>query len=222
MSCREYYVYKLQQRANDQSYLLRFGRLLQQYVVDNYIKLESMRLAYFTRQKYQKQLRREYYQGIMDSVISGVQLASKIGTRIYLPATFIGGPRDMRHRYLDSMTLVQEYGKPDIFLTITCNPNWIEIKQCLKEGEEAQNRPDLLCRVFKTKLSILNDMIMSGELFGAVASVVHVIEFQKCGLPHAHFLIILKESSKYLSPETYDRIVSAELPDKIADPYLYT
>ncbi|GAA0167267.1 hypothetical protein LIER_22238 [Lithospermum erythrorhizon] len=47
VSCREYYVYKLQQRKNDRSYLLRFGRLLQQYVVDNYIKLESMRLAYY-------------------------------------------------------------------------------------------------------------------------------------------------------------------------------
>ncbi|GAA0173711.1 hypothetical protein LIER_27272 [Lithospermum erythrorhizon] len=54
---------------------------------------------------------------------------------------------------------------------------------------------------------------MSGKLFGQVASVVHV-EFQKRGLPHAHFLIILKPSYKYLSPEAYNRIVSAELPDK--------
>ncbi|KAG9144058.1 hypothetical protein Leryth_026969 [Lithospermum erythrorhizon] len=27
MSCREYYVYKLQDRPNDKSYILRFGRL---------------------------------------------------------------------------------------------------------------------------------------------------------------------------------------------------
>ncbi|GAA0164736.1 hypothetical protein LIER_20297 [Lithospermum erythrorhizon] len=53
------------------------------------------------------------------------------------------------------MALVQEYGKPDIFLTMTCNPNWIEIKEYLKPGEEAHNRSDLLCRVFKDKLSIL-------------------------------------------------------------------
>ncbi|GAA0183206.1 hypothetical protein LIER_30666 [Lithospermum erythrorhizon] len=222
VSCREYYVYKLQQRENDRSYLLRFGRLLQQYVVDNYIKIESMRLAFYTHQKYQKQLRREYYQGIMDSVVSGVQLGSKVGRRLYLPASFIGGPRDLRHRYLDSMALVQEYGKPDIFLTITCNPNWIEIKRCLKPGEEAHNRPDLLCRVFKAKLTILNEKIMSGELFGKVAAVVHVVEFQKRGLPHAHFLIILKPAYKYLSAEAYDRIVCAELPDKIEDPYLYS
>ncbi|GAA0161915.1 hypothetical protein LIER_18122 [Lithospermum erythrorhizon] len=86
----------------------------------------------------------------------------------------------------------------------------------------AQNRPDLLCRVFKEKLGILNDKSMSGQVFGEVASVVHVVEFQKHGLPHAHFLIILKPSYKYLSPEAYDRIVSVELLDKNNDPYLYS
>ena len=128
----------------------------------------------------------------------------------------------MRHRYLDSMSLVQEFGKPDLFLTMTCNPHWPEITECLQRGEEAHNRPDLLARVFKAKLSILNDKIMSGEIFGEPASVVHVIEFQKRGLPHAHFLIILKPAFKYLSPEAYDRIVCAELPDKRTDPYLYS
>ncbi|GAA0167266.1 hypothetical protein LIER_22237 [Lithospermum erythrorhizon] len=103
---------------------------------------------------------------------------------------------------------------------MTCNPNWIEIRECLKPGEEAHNRPDLLCRVFKAKLSILNDRIMSGQIF-EVVSIVHVIEFKKRGLPHAHFLIILKPAYKYLSPEAYDRIVSAELLDKNEDPYLF-
>ncbi|GAA0170149.1 hypothetical protein LIER_43868 [Lithospermum erythrorhizon] len=119
----------------------------------------------------------------------------------------------MRHRYLDSVALVQEYGRPDIFLTMTCNPNWPEIKERLQPGEEAHNWPGLLARVFKAKLNILNDKIMSGEIFGAVALVIHLIEFQKRGLPHAHFLIILKPAFKYLSPEAYDRIVCAELPD---------
>ena len=177
-------------REGDISYILRFGRLLQQYVIDNYVKLESMRLDYYRH--HQKKMRQEHYQGIMDSVIYGVHQGERVGTRIYLPATFIGGPRDMRHRYLDCMSLVQEYGKPDLFITMTCNPQWPEIKECLQKGEEAHNRPDLLARVFKAKLIILNDKIMSGEIFGQPASVVHVIEFQKRGLPHAHFLIILK------------------------------
>jgi hypothetical protein len=33
----------------------------------------------------------------------------------------------MRRRYLDAMALVRRFGKPDIFLTMTCNPKWDEI-----------------------------------------------------------------------------------------------
>ncbi|GAA0187494.1 hypothetical protein LIER_34782 [Lithospermum erythrorhizon] len=128
----------------------------------------------------------------------------------------------MKHRYLDSMALLQEYGRPAIFLTMTCNPNWPEIKERLQPGEEAYNRPDILARVFKAKLSILNDKIMSGEIFGEVGSAIHVIEFQKRGLPHAHFLIILKPAFKYLTAEAYNRVVSAELPDQTTNSYLYS
>nr|UYI00178.1 umbelliferone-6-dimethyl-allyl-transferase [Ficus carica] len=35
------------------------------------------------------------------------------------------------------MALVQRFGKPDIFLTITRNPNWLEIKQELGNNDEA-------------------------------------------------------------------------------------
>ncbi|GAA0139171.1 hypothetical protein LIER_00774 [Lithospermum erythrorhizon] len=70
-SCRQYYAYKLQQRPGNTSYLLRFGRLLQQYVVDMYIKIESMRLAYFLNN--QDEVRVEHYRGVMDSVISGAK-----------------------------------------------------------------------------------------------------------------------------------------------------
>ncbi|KAG5552563.1 hypothetical protein RHGRI_010594 [Rhododendron griersonianum] len=69
VSCREYYCYKLQIRDADPSVLLLSGRLLQQYVVDMYIKLENTRLDYF-RQK-QSDIRVELYQGIVDSVLAG-------------------------------------------------------------------------------------------------------------------------------------------------------
>nr|GFB31197.1 hypothetical protein [Tanacetum cinerariifolium]GFB33970.1 hypothetical protein [Tanacetum cinerariifolium] len=47
------------------------------------------------------------------------------------------GPHDMRKRLLDAMTLVQDAGEPDIFLTMTCNPNWPEIVETLYEGQTA-------------------------------------------------------------------------------------
>ncbi|GAA0149112.1 hypothetical protein LIER_36863 [Lithospermum erythrorhizon] len=92
----------------------------------------------------QKKTRHEHYQGVIDNVISGVLFGGKVGKRVYLSPTFIGGPRDLRNRYLDSMALVQEFGRLDLFLTMTCYLNWLEVKERLKRGEEAQNRPDLL------------------------------------------------------------------------------
>ncbi|GAA0183399.1 hypothetical protein LIER_30815 [Lithospermum erythrorhizon] len=57
VSCREYYMYKLQERPNDKSYILRFGRLFQQYIVDNYIKIETMRLDFLRNNQKKDQTR---------------------------------------------------------------------------------------------------------------------------------------------------------------------
>ena len=51
---------------------------------------------------------------------------------------------------------------------------------------------------------------------------MYTIEFQKRELPHAHFLIILNEHYKLLTPETYDRFVCAEIPDENIYPNLYS
>nr|GMD64853.1 replication protein A 70 kDa DNA-binding subunit E-like [Ipomoea batatas] len=100
----------------------------------------------------QDQSRIETYQGLVDSVGVGATTGYDVGRRIILPVSFIGGPRDMRRRYMDAMSLVQRFGKPDLFLTMTCNPNWPEIKELLCYNDEAHNRPDLLARVFRARV----------------------------------------------------------------------
>ncbi|KAL5571471.1 hypothetical protein UlMin_021068 [Ulmus minor] len=120
------------------------------------------------------------------------------------------------------MALVQVFGKPDIFLTITCNPNWFEIKEELEPYEEPQNRPDLVARIFRAKLEELKNEIFKKQIFGPIAAYVYVIEFQKRGLPHAHFLIILKSNSKIIAPEAFDKFVSAEIPNINQYPYLHS
>ncbi|XP_021753739.1 uncharacterized protein LOC110719141 [Chenopodium quinoa] len=42
--------------------------------------------------------------------------------------------------------------------------------------------------------------------------MIYVIEFQKRGLPHAHFLIILKQDYKIKCPADFDKFVCAEIP----------
>ena len=63
--------------------------------------------------------------------------------RVVLPTSFIGGPRDMKARFQDAMALVQVIGKPNFFITVTCNPDWPEIKDSLLPVQSAQERPDL-------------------------------------------------------------------------------
>ncbi|CAI9303540.1 unnamed protein product [Lactuca saligna] len=195
------------------------SRLLQQYIVDNFVKLETQRLDFHRPQ--QEEIRQEFHQGIVDAMASGETEGSAVGKRIVLPANFIGGPRNMRQKYVDAMALVQKFGKPDIFLTVTCNPNWPEIKQNLSVHEEAQNRTDWIVRVFHAKLEQLKHEVFKNHIFGDVAASTYVIEFQKRGLPHAHFLIILKPNFKMYTTEEYDRIVYAEIPDKSVNPHLY-
>ena len=127
-----------------------------------YVKLENNHLE-FVRHN-QAQLRDELYQGLMDTMHSRESCAANVGCRVILPPSFIGGPRDMKKRYLNTMALVQRYGKPDIFLTITCNANWIEIKQELSKGEHAQDRPDLVSRIFRVKLVILKNIIWGKKI----------------------------------------------------------
>ncbi|KAG7951593.1 hypothetical protein I3843_12G015700 [Carya illinoinensis] len=187
--------------------------------VDMYVKIETSRLDYF--RKKQQHIRSELYQGIVDTITLGETNASNVGKRIILPSSFIEGPRDMRKRYMEAMALVQRYGKPDIFLTMTCNPNWKEITNELHLHEESQNRPDLVARVFRAKLEELKDQLFKRKIFGQVSAYVYVIEHQKRGLPHAHFLIILQKDWKVYAPESFDEIVSAEIPDKNTNLHLH-
>ncbi|CAG8734407.1 23865_t:CDS:2, partial [Racocetra persica] len=131
VTMRQYYSYKLHFRELSSTLLFFGGRLLQQYVVDNYVKIESSRLSYLRFN--QDKIRKEYYQGLHDSVQSGIINASEVGCRVILPSSFMG----------DAMALVQAYGKPDIFITITCNPWWPEITAELLPMQTPQDRPDL-------------------------------------------------------------------------------
>ncbi len=54
ITMNDYYVFRLQERDNEASTILRYGRLLQQYIVDAYATIEQSRLNYL--RKNQKKL----------------------------------------------------------------------------------------------------------------------------------------------------------------------
>ena len=41
---------------------------------------------------------------------------------VILPKSFVGGIKYHYSNYLDAMTVVSKYGKPDLSITMTCNP----------------------------------------------------------------------------------------------------
>jgi hypothetical protein len=145
-------------------------------------------------------------------MLDGYVRGEKVGKRTVLSSSFIGGPRDMRRRYMDAMALVRKFGKPDIFLTMTCNPNWDEIRRELLRGQTPQDHPDLVVRVFHAKLQELKHRLTKRDILSKVRAYVYVVEFQKRGLPHAHFLLIMQRKYKLTCPEQYDLLISAEIP----------
>ena len=116
--------------------------------------------------------------------------------------------RYMAQAYQDAMAVVRTFGKPDLFITMTCNPNWEEIARELKPGEVPNDRPDLIARVFRLKKEeLLKDLRVKG-IFGRAVADVHVIEFQKRGLPHVHILLILGPEDKPRTADDVDNMVS--------------
>jgi hypothetical protein len=219
VSVRDYYCYRFQIRPGIFNPILHGKRLFQQFAVDSYIKVESSRLDFIRRN--QDRLRADLYKGLVDSLHEGENRADKIGKRTVLSTSFIGGPRDMRRRYMDAMALVRKFGKPDIFLTMTCNPNWDEITRELHPMQSPQDRPDLVVRIFRAKLEELKKRLTKQHILGKIRAYVYVVEFQKRGLPHAHFLLIMQRKYKLTCPEQYDLLISAEIPDKKKYPQLY-
>lgn len=209
ITMNQFYRYRLMVR-NDSQVLWKAGRLTQEYVVDAYAKMEESRLLW--ARYHQNVLRASLYQGLMDQVNMGDE--SRAGRLIILPSSFTGGPRYMQSLYQDAMAIVRKYGKPDLFITMTCNPKWPEITRELLPGQKATDRFDLCCRVFRLKLKAMMDLIEKKKIFGKVIARVHVIEFQKRGLPHAHILLILDGPSKPQTSDDVDKFVCAELPPR--------
>lgn len=221
ISVRQFYAYRLHQRHNmgKEECLFHAQRLFQEYCCMAFAKQEMQRLRYIQRN--QDKILTDLYQNLVDTVRAHDQNPNagelRAGKPVVLPSSFTGGPRDMFARYQDAMAVVRKHGKPSFFVTMTCNPKWPEIQKSLVAGQRAEDRPDLVARVFKLKLDAMLDEIYKGGIFGRVRAHLHVVEFQKRGLPHAHILVILEQHDRLVSADDIDAIISAELPEAPAE-----
>ena len=215
----DYFRYKLHTREGE--FIMKSRRLMQQYAVDGWYRVDSGKLLW--QRNNQGTLRAEKYQGLFDAQNQNdqnVDLEDR-GRRVILSPTFYGSPRWYQQQFQDAMALVRYYGKPDLFITMTTNPNWTEIHKSLNPGETAADRPDLSCRVFYRKYLELKDDLLKRNVLGHVIAHCATIEFQKRGLPHVHILLILAERDKLNYPKIIDCLVCAEIPNRQDNPLLY-
>ncbi|XP_044760319.1 uncharacterized protein LOC123317775 [Coccinella septempunctata] len=211
----EFECYRLMIRANHFNPILLSGRLAQQFIVDKYVELEGFRLNFL--RTHQKELRVESYVGLQDYIARRTVVEPDGGERIgrvtILPSSFIGGARFMQQNYQDAMAIVAKYGRPSLFVTFTCNPNWREITENMgSKLLNPQDRPELIARVFDLKRRAFFEDILKFKIFGDVIAYVYVIEFQKRGLPHMHCLLTLADEYKLRNSEDVDKLICAELP----------
>ena len=228
VTTREFYTYYLNQRDQEVGYLHKAGRLFQEWILMSWLATENQKLEYQRRN--QKALRADSYKNVReateerrrdlapreDGMFPDDSQQPAIGRKI-LSSSFVGSPRWYNQQFQDGMAIVRKYHKPDYFITMTCNSKWPEITDNLEVGQTAQDRPDLVARVFKQKKDQLMKDLISGEILGKVVAHMHVIEFQKRGLPHAHILIILANEDRTMTPEGVDQAVCAELPQDPAE-----
>jgi len=113
---------------------------------------------------------------------------------------------------------VRKFGRPDLFITFTCNPTWEEIREELFFGQSPSDRHDLIARVFQRKLQKFMSVIKDSHIFGQTLCWMYTIEWQKRGLPHSHMLIWLADKIK---SDDIDSIICAEIPDPQIDPILH-
>jgi len=209
---REFYSYQMQQRVGHTNLLLRSKKLFHKYVCDAMSKIEQNELNFHKQDRQQKEYRSESFNILQDALNAGDSL-DNYGKKVILPSSFTRGPRHRQQRFQDSMAIVREYGKPDLFITMTANPKWKEITESLLPNQRACHRPDIVNRVFALKVKHLLHLIRKEEVFGKPAAIIWVIEYQKRGMPHIHLLLTLEPKYRIRTAADIDKIIRAEIPD---------
>ncbi|XP_074349564.1 uncharacterized protein LOC141689212 [Apium graveolens] len=217
VTMREYYAYKLIIHPDKGMNLYIGGRLWKKFVVDAFAAVEHYRLDCI--RNHQSNIRSDFYRFIHDSLAKGDTNPRKIGKNVILPATHTGSQRYMNQYFKDFLAICRTIGHPSLFLTMKCNTQWPEIKQMMEYllGVDVANKPDVIAIVFKLKLDQLLDLIKKKNYFGKCIGVLHVIEFQKHGLPHRHMLIWLHLQSRPQNMQQIDELISSEILDKNMD-----
>nr|CAD2182309.1 unnamed protein product [Meloidogyne enterolobii] len=201
--------------------ILYGGKLFQHYCVDEWVKIEGDRMRWIRSN--QKTIFADAYKNVDSFLEKRARESGKpLGRKVILPPSVTNSPRYIEKHFQDAMALVRRFGKPDLFVTMTCNPQWEEIVENLYQGQVSADRPDLVDRVFYLKVKALMTDITKTKIFGRELCWMYPIENQGRGLPHIHLLLTMFDIDKVTSSEDVEkRGISARIPDKDIDKDLF-
>ncbi|XP_054259511.1 uncharacterized protein LOC128984236 [Macrosteles quadrilineatus] len=206
------------------------GRLSQAWQVEMYARYEEERLNYIKLRQTRSEensmrtgpldeletaLRGDTAGQVLNDIVNDETIQGEGGAqpgKIYLPSSFTGGPRYMKLRYQNAMALVSRLGFPTFFLTFTYSATWEENKKACPRNS-GRSDPSTACRVFYIKLLELLRDLRSGAIFGRSVYIVHVIEMQMRGLPHAHIVFKIDGDGPVQAADI-DTIIRADIPSE--------
>lgn len=100
------------------------------------------------------------YKGIHDKIIEGEKDARSMGMRIILLGSFVGSPDICSTTFFDALQICDKMSF-HLYLSLSHANHKKELKTtCLR----AEDRPDLICRVFKMKLDLMLKDFRKGDI----------------------------------------------------------
>ena len=168
------------------------NRLSQIYLVDSISRAIDYRLQFY------KFHQRDLFGTSNDESSGNMDENNCAEQKTFLSQSMHGSRRHLRSLARNALALVSEYGRPTLFITLTCNPKWPEIVEQLLPGQTAFDRGDVVCQVFFRKVEALLKKLRAGKYFKEISKKEHsykiefdvqVVEYQRRGLPHVHLVL---------------------------------
>ena len=194
----------------------KYGRLAEQYVLDMWARQEQQSVRVWKSPAVQDKLRAQ-------AETSG---RPHVEGKVYLPNSIPGCHAYQRRFFHDALHLSRTRGPSHLFITMTCNPNWPEVRALL--GSDVLNlkhesHQAILARVFIYKRKQLIGRLKEDGFFFlghyGLDWIVYSTEWQKGDLPHAHIAARLKIDTSLVPMNTQqdqinimDIVVSAQFP----------
>ena len=153
----------------------RNSRIAHDWIADSLSRSEENKLTFIEASPFQQRL---------NTPRSSTQSNGSEKPGQLLPVEFHGSPAKRKNDTEYALAVVKRKGKPHLMITMTCsNPLWPEIEQNLLQGQQASERPDLCCRVFKIKLAVLVSHLKSDKVFGSYDYHMSATEYKNVAFP---------------------------------------